>query len=246
MILYIAEIAGKDSIAAVHKIMREHSADFIIPTIVYTGTEYGDRSSYTKSIDYLAECGKRYGVSVGETVILHDEILWNYICVRYQNQLFSKYGFFTPCIMCHLFTHLLRVPLYLQQNASGIITGERYSHNGKQKADQQYDTIQCFRTLFNRYGISLIQPLIDVGDTNMIDKEIGDYSYLPNINDVKCILSGNMTGYVLSDPEYLCRLKQYLDTFVQPVGQYLLQCYTKNGQIQYKALDMILEGCFHE
>lgn len=246
MTTYIAEIAGKDSIAAVHKVMREHSADFIIPTIVYTRTEYGDLSAYTKSINYLAECGKRYGVSVGETVNLHDEILWNHICVRYQNQLFSKYSFFTPCIMCHLFAHLLRVPLYLQQNGSGIITGERYSHNGTLKADQQYDTIRCFRTLFSSYGIPLIQPFIDVEDTNVIDKEICDYSYFSNINDVKCILSGNMTGYVLSDHEYLYRLKQYLDTFIEPVGQYLLQCYTRNEQIQYKALDMIIEGCFHE
>ena len=40
---YIAEIAGKDSVSAVIKFMKENPGTVVIPTIVYTGTEYGDR-----------------------------------------------------------------------------------------------------------------------------------------------------------------------------------------------------------
>lgn len=246
MITYIAEIAGKDSIAAVHKMMRTQTVDCIVPTIVYTGTEYGDLSVYAKSIDYLVGCGKQYGVAVGGTIILHDEILWNYICIRYQNQLFSRFGFFTPCIMCHLFTHLIRIPTYLEKGGMGIITGERYSHKGKMKANQQYDTMNCFRTLFDRHRIPLIQPLIDTEDTKVIDEEINDCAHISNINDTKCILSGNMSGCSLSDSVYLNQLKQYLNTFVQPVGAYLLNCYIQNRQIQYEMLDEIIERCFYE
>lgn len=246
MTTYIAEIAGKDSIAAVHKIMREQPVDVIIPTIVYTSTEYGDLSAYTKSIKYLAKCGKQYGVTVADTLTLHDETLWNYICIRYQNQAFAHYGFFTPCIMCHFFAHLLRVPVYLEKAGSGIITGERYSHKGKVKANQQYDTIECFRTLFNRHGIPLIQPLIQIEDTAVVENEISDYSNISSINDVKCILSGNMTGFSISDSEYLSKQKRYLNKFVEPVGEYLLNCYMKHEQIRYKELDEIIGGCFYE
>lgn len=243
---YIAEIAGKDSISAIHKIMYEKRADFIIPTIVYTGTEYGNLSSYDKSIDYLIKCGKTYGVIVGETVTIHDETLWNYICIKYQNLIFSKYGFFTPCIMCHFFTHLLRIPLYLKKGCDGIITGERYSHMGKIKANQQYDTIRCFHTLFKRYEILLVQPLLNIDDTNTIDIEIKDYINISTINDVKCILSGNMAGFSLSDDKSLYKLRYFLNTFVEPVGDYLLRCYTKNEQIQYETLDNIIRSCLYE
>ena len=46
---YIAEIAGKDSVSAVIKFMKENPGTVVIPTIVYTGTEYGDRESYYNS-----------------------------------------------------------------------------------------------------------------------------------------------------------------------------------------------------
>ena len=88
---YIAEIAGKDSIAAVMKFIRENCSSqaagihrvctdksagalqssavaqdreskdagiMIIPTIVYTGTEYGDKQSYYDSFEFLKRKGK--------------------------------------------------------------------------------------------------------------------------------------------------------------------------------------------
>lgn len=243
---YIAEIAGKDSIAAVHKIMRERAPATIIPTVVYTGTEYGDFSSYTRSIDYLTKCGQVYGVSVEKTVVLHNELLWNYICAKYSNLLFREYGIYTPCVMCHLFTHLLRIPLYLERKCEGIITGERYSHKGKLKANQQQDTISLFRSLFSRHRIALIQPFIDTEDTLIVDEEINDYSHLSTINDVKCILSGNMSGVSLEEQGNLAKLRQYLHSFVSPVGEYLLQCYTKRLEIQYEELDQVIRRCLHE
>ena len=243
---YIAEIAGKDSIAAVHKIMRERAPATIIPTVVYTGTEYGDFSSYTRSIDYLTKCGQLYGVSVEKTMILHNEMLWNYICVKYSNLLFQTYGIYTPCIMCHLFTHLLRIPIYLERKCEGIITGERYSHKGKLKANQQQDTISLFRSLFSGHRIALIQPLIDTEDTIIVDAEIKDYSYISTINDLKCVLSGNMSGVSLEEEENLLKLRRYLDCFVSPVGEYLLQCYTKRLEIQYEELNQNIRRCLHE
>lgn len=73
MSTYIAEIAGKDSVSAVHKFMREHNVDCIVPTIVLTGTEYGDLSSYDKSILYLANYAKELGIEMECPVKLHNE-----------------------------------------------------------------------------------------------------------------------------------------------------------------------------
>lgn len=40
--LVILEIAGRDSFAALFKYMESHDIDGILPTIAYTGTEFGD------------------------------------------------------------------------------------------------------------------------------------------------------------------------------------------------------------
>lgn len=53
MNIYIAELAGKDSVAAIHKFIRTHENIRIIPSIVYTRTEYGGFDSYFESLKFL-------------------------------------------------------------------------------------------------------------------------------------------------------------------------------------------------
>ena len=145
---YIAEIAGKDSVSAVIKFMKENPGTVVIPTIVYTGTEYGDRESYYNSVRFLKDKSKESGVLWEDTIELTDGDFGNVLCARYQYMINQKYGFYTPCIACHLFAHLMRLPLLKKVGAEGIITGERHSHQGKLKACLLYtsdaaDDMQC-------------------------------------------------------------------------------------------------------
>lgn len=241
MIKYIAEIAGKDSVAAIHKFMAKGMVDKLIPTIVYTGTEYGNNTTYFESINYLIQCGQEYDIQFDEPIQLHDEQLWNFLCIKYQHQFNIKYGFYTPCIMCHLFTHLLRIPILLKTNSIGIITGERFSHKGTLKANQHPITIECFNKLFNKYNISLIQPVADISDTKIIDQEIEDYTGFSNFNDIKCILSGNLNIFSNFDNNMLQQLQRYLNEVIFPVGKYVLDCFFESEPVQYDVLGNIIE-----
>ncbi len=241
MTIFIAEISGKDSVAAVHKFIQEAKVDKIIPTIVKIGTEYGDNCSFLNSVSYLKECAKEYNIIFGETVLLHDEKLWNSICIKPQYKLQKKFGFFTPCIMCHLFAHLLRIPILLKYKGYGIITGERFSHEGKLKVNQHPLTIKCFNSLFNKYKISLIQPLINIADTNIVDKEIEDYALLSHVNDVKCILSDNLEDFSLLTDDNLFQLQEYLDKYIYPIGDYILGSFLGQFPICYDSLRDIIE-----
>jgi len=157
---YIAEIAGKDSIAAVVKFIKENKDVVIVPTIVYTGTEYGDRNSYYNSIDFLRKEGERLGIEFEKTLELQNGALWNVLCARYQYLINRKYGFYTPCIACHLFTHLLRIPCFREFEAGGIITGERHSHQGKLKANQHPLTIERLTDIFEKTELSFSDRLL--------------------------------------------------------------------------------------
>lgn len=145
--------------------------------------------------------------------------------------------------MCHLYAHLLRIPVLKQKNGVGIITEERFSHNGKIKANQHPLTLQCFNNIFLSYQINLVQPLIDISDTEMIDKEIYDYKYINNANDVKCILSGNLNGFSFSKVESLKMLQFFLEDFIKPVSAYVLNSFISNESLDYKNLNHIIEGC---
>lgn len=239
---YIIEIAGKDSVSAAHNFIRQNEINVIVPSIVYIGTEYGNFESYKKSIAYLSSYAKSKNIQVANLYESHDEVLWNLLCAKYQYHISQKYGFYTPCIMCHLFAHLIRIPLYTKICASGIITGERYSHNGSVKLNQHLLTIKCFQELFNKKEIVLIQPLLDVDELSVIENEIMDYKDINHINDVKCILSGNMHRVDCDNDFFRNKLSEFLYGFVVPIGEYIANSYLISGKIQYNELEVVIES----
>ncbi len=233
---YIAEIAGKDSVAAVMKFIRENGSlsscnkeksggsdlgIVIIPTIVYTGTEYGDKKSYYDSIEFIRKKAEEAGIGFEEGTELQDGRLWNILCAKYQYLINKKYGFYTPCVACHMFTHLMRIPLLRRLGAEAVITGERHSHQGRLKANQHPGTMECFNEIFEKNGINMIKPLLEIEDTGLVNEEIADEAVIEHANDVKCVLSGNLKGFPLE--ENIDKLMLYLDEFLKPVGNFCVK-----------------------
>lgn len=240
MSIYIAEIAGKDSIAAVHMVIRENPNAIIIPSIVYTRTEYGGFDSYYNSVEFLKNFAKERNVIFKDIHNLSDEKLWNIMCIKYQYQIYSKFSFYTPCIMCHLFAHLLRVPLFYEYAAEAMITGERFLHNGIQKINQHPLTIDCFKRILEHAKVKIEQPLAMIMDTNIIDSEIANINIIRHANDTKCVLSGNLNDYYLKELE----LKKFLNKFVEPIGIYIVEMLQQNQLISYDDLELFIKGLF--
>ena len=215
VLAYLAETGGED--------IR------IIPTIVYTNTEYGDRASYYNSIAYLRRKAKALGICMEETVELENGRLWNLLCARFQQQIHQRYGFYTPCIACHLFTHLLRLPLLAETGAAGIITGERHSHQGRLKANQHPLTIECFNEIFAKNGVQMIRPLVEISDTAKVDSYIDDEDVIVHANDLACVFSGNLRGFDLADGDNRERLSLYLAEFLQPAGELCAREFLRGG-----------------
>lgn len=240
--VFIAEIAGKDSISAIIHFINNNSTNSnytIIPTIVYTGTEYGRIESYTESIEFLKNL-ERSNVHFTETCEIHNEILWNILNAKYQYLIFKKFNFFTPCITCHLFTHLLRVPLYINNNSMGLITGERLSHGGNVKINQHAYVLNFFRELFFSYGINVIQPVLNISDTNIVNNIINNQEIISHANDTKCILSNNLSGFSLENSESYESMKYYFSEYVVPLGTYCLENMVKTQSIDMIELEKLI------
>lgn len=148
--------------------------------------------------------------------------------------------------MCHLFAHMLRFPVLLQNHGVGIITGERIAHNHTIKINQHTETLNTFKEILNRYSIKLIQPVYNICSTEIIEKEIADYNSLEHINDVKCILSSNLNGFSLCEEKNMAAFRAFLGEYVTLIGNYLLEQYAKNGTVSYVELQGLIEGIFNE
>lgn len=239
---YIAEIAGRDSVAAILQFAQENNNVEIIPTIALTGTEYGDLSSYNKNLDFLKCKLEKAHVTFPKVIYLQNGDLWNYINARYQYCIYKKFLFYTPCICCHLYAHLLRVPIYKEFEANGIITGERIYHSGTVKANQHDKTITIFDEIFQKNGMVFVRPLLEINNNKKIEQIIGDGNIIQHANDVKCVMSGNLTGFSLEKRNQIFLMEKYLEEYVLAVGNFCVNELLDRGAVDINKLKRLIEG----
>lgn len=221
----IAEIAGRDSIAAVIRACEIKDIKIIIPTIAYTGTEYGRWEITLDKATKLKERFSKSGISVYDPILLGSPYLWWQICGRYSLIMFNKYGFYSHCVGCHLYFHAIRIPLAKKLNCKVIIGGERELHDGKIKVNQISVALDAYADFLKRYDIELLLPLRYIYSSKEMEEIIKE-QWEEGEEQLSCVLSKNYQdkdGKVLYSEEairdYLYNVAfdiagKYLDNFM--------------------------------
>jgi hypothetical protein len=188
--LAIGEIAGKDSLAAIIKAAERDDIESVLPVAIYTGTLHGDWGKIQKTTSYIeSEVKKRSNKQVYRLTVMGSPKLWGALNGRFMQVLFEKYGFFSPCLGCHLYFHSIVIPLAKKLNCKRIIAGERESHEGKIKLNQTAVAIDAYVSMLKDFGIELILPLRYIQDNADIASIIG--KEWKDEDQLSCVLSGN-------------------------------------------------------
>lgn len=220
----VVALAGRDSIAAILKALEEDEhIELIVPTNVGTGTEYGNLTTIVHAADYLADRIEALfpGREVAATTPIRfgNPELWASLNGTQSALLQDLYGMNSPCLGCHLYVHLVRVPLTLALGSHIMISGERDTHDGRIKLSQTADSIDSETRVLARAGIELRCPIRALsGD------EIGQLvpSWQEGADQLECVHSGNFKlpdGTVAYDRAAHVR---YLEEFFEPAGNELV------------------------
>ena len=188
--LAIVEIAGRDSIAAALEAVREKDFKALLPTIVYTGTEFGRWEATFKKVDMLKEALSKEGIKVFDPIVLGAPKFWWRLCGRYAKHLFENFGFYSPCVGCHLYLHALRIPLAKKIGCGVIIAGERESHEGKIKINQIGVALDAYISFAEKFDIELFLPLRRVSKNKEIESIISQ-RWEESGEQLDCVLSKN-------------------------------------------------------
>jgi len=203
----VVEVAGRDSIAAAIKSCKDWGFNELIPTYAYTGTEWGESGSIERAVARLRE--RLPDVRVHDLVFLRHEDLWHALNGRFISELISRYGFYSPCIGCHLYLHAVRIPMSLRMGALPIIAGERLLHENSIKINQTQTALLWYQTLAKDFGIELLLPLKDISSGKIINEILG-IEWEQGKEQPGCVLSGNYK-----------RLDGSLDISEEQVGRFL-------------------------
>ena len=207
----VVELAGRDSFVALHRYLKslgDKKQHFIL-SIVKTPPEELDVNNQMYLLDKLIP----YLINTGHSVEweIHDganDHVW-FTMVKSIFGYNENASVVSPCIMCHLFCHLMRLDDAIKYDAA-ILSGERSLHDGKLKINQNDDIFNITDIYFAKYGIDIIRPLRDISDSNLIKSEYEDFCKLIglDINAYKftpCSLSGS--GKVANEEELKLAIK---------------------------------------
>lgn len=152
----IAELAGADSIAAIKIYQQQHKTDIIIPSLVISPNE--NQNNLKETISF-------YNQFIIDNQLQQLHI--NYPNYELWNEL-QAINLPSQCVLCHYYCHLMRIPL-LKQYKAILLTGERKSHNGKIKWNQNEPILNMYNKIFQHFNIQFIKPLENIEDTSIID-----------------------------------------------------------------------------
>jgi len=231
----IGEFSGRDSVAAIMKAFESDDVNYILPIATFAGTEYGDFDVLYENYLMLKEQVRlRYGYDkiVYDLVEYSDEKLWHLLNGRFATELVNRFGFYNPCIGCHLYFHLTKLK-FADKFSKKIISGERASHDGRLKVNQLPEVLRTYRKVLRDLGYNLIMP-IEQADGEEVERLIG-WDWDEGKAHPKCVLSGNYRnteGKALYNKDQLDDfLTHYIDRVGLIAGDYVL------GNISIKVLE---------
>jgi hypothetical protein len=239
--LAIVEIAGRDSVAAAVAAVRTHGFTTLLPTSVATGTEYGDAKAPEKAAAYLAEVLGE-GIEVLPALRLGSPSLWAALNGRFATAIFQRFHITSPCLACHLYMHLARVPLSRALGGVPVVAGERDTHGGRLKLSQTPSGIDVCVRVLARAGVELLEPIRRLRDGEEIAALVGP-GWESGARELCCVHSGNyvgLDGEVVFDELAYAR---YVKGFLEPVGTAVVDAWRVTPEPDYEALvRAVLEG----
>ena len=220
----IAEIAGRDSIAAVIRACETRMIKAIVPTIAYTGTEYGSWTIPFEKIKILRDKMQSRNIKVFEPIVIGSPKFWWALCGRYATHLSERFNFYSHCVGCHLYFHAIRIPLAKILQVNLVIGGERELHDGKIKINQIKAALDAYQSFYSKFNLELFLPLQHIASGKEIEAIIG-LPWDEGQQQLECVLSKN---YQESDNSVILNedaIKRFLDEFAFKKTEEVIESY---------------------
>jgi len=233
----VVEVLGRDSVAAAVAAGVSGDYDLFLPTVAYTGTEYGEPATLAAAVAVLRRELPRRGAAVAvlEPVALGSPRLWRMLCGRYAAASAARFGFHTPCLGCHLYLHALRIPLARAAGCRAVIAGEREDHDGRVKLNQVAAALDAYVAFAARFGVELVLPLRREADGAAVAALVGG-GWAEGEGQPACVLAGNYLdakGGVSYEP---AAVRRFLEDYAVPAAARAVEAWLAGRRPDYGRL----------
>jgi len=216
--LGLCEVAAFSDLVPLCDLLRARRPKAIVPTICYRGTEYGQWECTGESIVRFRRFAEReLGIFVCEPVILGSPAFWWAINGRFAHALRERFGFYSPCCGCRVYSLALQVPLCRALGARFIAANAACRWDCTAAAHASDLAQRYYRSLMSSFGVDLWQvgsPAVKKDHDLATDKEIYQIS---NISKMDCIFNNN-SSYRAGPDKAFNGLARYFEFFAIPAA----------------------------
>jgi len=215
----LIDFAGRDSVAAAMAWMEAHEVGTLIPVGDVVPTRYGDWSVYEDNWRALRDqVATRFPrVVVAPWFVLEDVDAWRLLNGRYLNELVRSFGFFTPCLGCHLHFYAMRTVLAKALAVDALVSGEKELHGRKRKSNQTQEAVAAYRRFSEEHGVAHHFPIHQVTDEAEMGRLLGD-GWREGDRQLQCVMSGNDQGFDGNPVMSSSQIAAYMNDFALPLA----------------------------
>lgn len=222
--LILTDFAGRDSVAAAMAWMRSHDVGTLIPVADVVPTRHGNWSIYddnwTQMRDHIQRAHPK--VHVTPWFCLEDVAFWAMLNARFLNELTRAFGFFTPCLGCHLHFYAMRTVLAEALGARVLLSGEKELHGLRRKANQTTEAIAAYGAFSAAHGLQQHFPIHSIrGESEMAD--LLDDDWREGDRQLRCVMSGNDSGADGRPMFTAQQISDYMTRFANPMAARVLE-----------------------
>ncbi len=146
------------SSTAVSVVLREKKIDGLVPTVVYTGTEFGPWENRLQACAALKKDIERsVNIYVSEPVVLGSPPLWNALSGRHFRALSHHYGFATCCCSCIIYICAVHIPVMKLFDAGCFLSGSCCGCLSAGMLSQHENVRNYCRMFMSGFGIEHVQ-----------------------------------------------------------------------------------------
>ncbi len=170
---FISEVAGKDNIAAIIQADIDYDIKKLFGIGIFHRSFFGNILEPNEHYEYAKELISQKNINSTNFLYLDVSNLFDRLIIRNMAIVQKHFEYYSPCPPCHLFFHMMRVPIADYYGIKKIITGERELHGDRKKLNQIPDVLSLFKEMLEKEGIELIQPIRKKRNDDEIYKILG-------------------------------------------------------------------------
>ena len=212
---FISEVAGKDSIAALIQASREYKIRNLLGIGIFHRSFFGNILEPNEHFKYAKELISQRDFESTNFLYLNVSNLFDRLIIRNMAIVQKYFGYYSPCPPCHLFFHMMRIPIAKYYGITKIITGERELHGDRKKLNQIPEVLSLFKDLLEKEEIELIQPIRKIKNDEEIFEILG-HSW-KSAEPFKCIFSKNYYDETGEIPFEIKKILKSLESFYYPL-----------------------------